>query len=117
MRPIKSIGMPGGQQFEVIRDFVNAKGTRYTRSKHAVGAKFHDRWVHIQKMGDGLWHVAWHHVESGETVQFIMGDVTKAPIPPVIAWHVAKVSYDEIMLGIKSGKAEFVKVDDTPTVH
>ncbi len=116
MRQIKYV-MIDEQKFEVIRDFVNDKGTRYTRSTHSVGARFHDRWVHIYKMPDNMWAVAWHCVESNETAQFVLGDVTHVPISPVVAWHLAVANYKHFMLGQNPGDNWEVSDPEIHSVH
>lgn len=102
----------------VIRNFINSRGTRYTRSRMSVGAMFKDRWVHMVKGPDGIWLVAFHTVATGESVQFIMGDVSKNPIPPVVAWHIACKFYREHALGEKAeGITRTVVSEAPPTVH
>lgn len=98
-------------------NFVNAKGTKYIRSKNSVGAQFKDRWVFIRKLPDGLWMIAWHRVETHETAQFIIGDVNGPSMNPILAWHVANVTYREVILKEKTGSEFVFMPESTPTKH
>jgi len=83
---------------QYIRDFTNSKGTRYVRSKNAVGAQFKDYWIHFQKLPDGQWHVAFHTPATDTTEQFIVEAMDGCSMPPILVLHTSLYFYREIIL-------------------
>lgn len=78
----------------LIRDFINSKGTRYTRSNKSIAAQFKDYWVYFRKMpNSNMWKCAFHTPATGITMEFIVGDLKETALPPVVVWHASLAVY------------------------
>lgn len=105
----------------VIRDFVNSKGSRYTKvgvdgKATGVAAQFKDMWVCL-RIHDGMWVAAFLTVATGKTIQFFIGSEDDSKIPPVVAYHVAMGIYRNTELGEKDTRGQFVTLTPATTTR
>ncbi len=103
----------------LLRDFVNAKGTRYTKMADRVGRNKDGIWFCLAR--DGInWVVGFVDEEKGIETKFtIFKGNDSRPLNAFQAYRVAVRTYRAFVLGDEEAKQHFevssiTELDDTP---
>jgi hypothetical protein len=110
------------KDIDVTRDFVNAKGTRYTKAPDRVARDKDGVWFALAKDGN-QWVIAMVNVERGVELNFrIIPAEGVVPLNGIQAYHVALRTYDAFVLGDIEAKKHFKVesggvVESNPTRH
>lgn len=102
-----------------LRDFVNAKGTRYTKMPDYIGMSDNTKWVLFGREED-YWKVRIRTLASGRVDEFHILPPIKdgTPLTGVQAWHVAMEMYRVTVLGEKVGEGKTIlKLEASSTKH
>lgn len=93
---------------KATRDFVNAKGTRYTRiGDEGVAYQRKDYWFALKRVKPDGWTAAVHTPEDGQTYEFQL-ICTAGKMTAVAAYHAALETFEVVAHGKKSDRAECV---------
>ncbi len=91
--------MPGAQ-----RDFINAKGTRYTKKAGFLGVKSKQQWFAMQHKADRMWMCMYGSEALGGSYTFMVAQTEGPPATAILIYRMARDIIEDIIAENKAPK-------------
>lgn len=99
---------------DFIRDFTNAKGTRYTKMKWGIACARDNLWLCLAKY-ENIWVAGFRDWDLGVEIKFRIIPETGQSLNALRAYRTALDTYAAFVLGDQKAAGNFEAIEIAPT--